>query len=94
MDKLELFNAIVKQARPASFDEIQAKTLDDTFADVGLDSLDTIMVCIYFAEVYGVSEEVAKTLEPKNVGECFDLYQAHATKHPQTVQEAIKNIAF
>jgi acyl carrier protein len=94
MDKLELFNAIVKQARPASFDEMKANSLDDTFADVGLDSLDTIMVCIYFAEVYGVSEEVAKELQPQTVGECFELYQAQATKHPQTLQEAIGNIAF
>jgi len=94
MDKLELFNAIVKQARPASFDEIKANSLEDTFADVGLDSLDTIMVCIYFAEVYGVPEEVAKELQPQNVGECFDLYKAHATKNPETIEEAIKNIAF
>jgi acyl carrier protein len=94
MDKLELFNAIVKQARPASFDEIKANSLEDTFADVGLDSLDTIMVCIYFAEVYGVSEEIAKELQPQNVGECFTLYQKHATKNPETIEQAIKNIAF
>ena len=94
MDKLELFNAIVKQAMPASFDEIKANSLEDTFADVGLDSLDTIMVCIYFAEVYGVSEEVAKELQPQNVGECFTLYQKHATKNPETIEQAIKNIAF
>lgn len=94
MDKLELFNALIKQARPASFDEIKANSLDDTFADIGLDSLDTIMVCIYFAEVYGVSEEIAKELQPQTVGECFTLYQKHATKNPETIEEAIKNIAF
>ena len=94
MDKLELFNAIVKQARPASTDEVKANSLEDTFADVGLDSLDVIMVCIYFAEVYGVPEEVAKELQPQNVRECFELYQAHATKNPETINEAIKNIAF
>jgi acyl carrier protein len=94
MDKLELFNAIVKHARPAGGDEIKANSLEDTFADVGLDSLDTIMVCIYFSEVYGVPEEIAKELQPQNVGECFTLFEAHATKNPETVQEAVKNIAF
>ena len=94
MDKLALFNAIVKHTRPASHEELTAKSLDDTFADVGLDSLDTIMVCIYFAEVYGVSEEVAKELQPQNVGECFELFGAHATKHPKSLEEAIDNIAF
>jgi acyl carrier protein len=94
MNKLELFNAVVKHARPASTDEVKANSLDDTFADIGLDSLDTIMVCIYFSEIYGVSEETAKELKPKNVGECFTLYQTHATKNPETIQEAIKNITF
>jgi acyl carrier protein len=94
MDKLELFNAVVKHTRPSSFDEIKANSLEDTFADVGLDSLDTIMVCIYFSEVYGVPEEIAKQLQPQNVGDCFTLYQAHATKNPETIQEAIKNIEF
>lgn len=94
MDKLELFNAIVKHARPASTDEVKAISLEDNFVDVGLDSLDVIMVFIYFAEVYGVSEEVAKELQPQNVGECFTLFEAHATKNPESVQEAIKNIMF
>ena len=94
MDKLELFNAIIKQARPASFDEIKATSFDQTFADIGLDSLDTIMVCIYLAEIYGVSEEVAKELQPQNVGECFTLFEEKATKHPKTIEEAIGNIAF
>lgn len=94
MDKLELFNNVVKQARPASFDEIKAVSLDETFKDIGLDSLDTIMILIYFAEIYGVPEEVAKELQPTNIGECFTLYEAKATKHPQTVEEAIKNITF
>jgi acyl carrier protein len=94
MDKLELFNAIVKQARPASTEEIKANSLDDTYADIGLDSLDTIMLLIYFAEVYGVPEEIAKELQPKTVGECFVLYEKHATKNPETIQEAIKNMSF
>lgn len=94
MDKLELFNVIVKHARPASTDEVRANSLDDNFADVGLDSLDVIMVLIYFAEVYGVPEEVAKELQPQNVGECFTLFEAHATRTPDSVQEAMKNIAF
>jgi len=94
MDKLELFNAIVKHTRPASFEEIKANSLEDNFADAGLDSLDVIMVFIYFAEVYGVPEEVAKELQPQNVRECVTLFEQHATKHPQTIAEAMKNIAF
>lgn len=94
MDKLELFNAIVRHTRPATTEDLTAKSLDDTFKDVGLDSLDVIMVCIYFAEVYGVPEDVAKELQPQNVGECFLLYEEKATKHPKTVKEAMGNIAF
>lgn len=94
MDKIELFNIIVKRTRPASSQDLTAKSLDDTFGDVGLDSLDVIMVCIYYAEVFGVPEEIAKELQPQNVNECFELFEAHATKHPKTVEEAVGNIAF
>lgn len=94
MDKLAVFNAIVKQARPASTDDVKATSLEDTFKDIGLDSLDTIMILIYFSDVFGVDEEVAKTLQPNTVGECFTLFEAHGTKKPQTEQEALKNITF
>lgn len=94
MDKLELFNRVVNFARPAGGEKTVAKSLDDSYADVGVDSLDIIMICIYFSEIYGVDEETAKTLQPQNPRECVELFEKHATKHPATIEEALANIAF
>lgn len=94
MDKLALFNAIVKEARPAAPEEVKATSLDQTFAEIGLDSLDAIMVCIYFSEVYSVEEELAKTLEPHTPRECFEMYEKHSQEVPQTIEDALKMIHF
>jgi acyl carrier protein len=95
MDKLELFNKVIDKARPASGGGVSAKSLEDNIVeDIGLDSLDIIMVSIYIAEIYGVPEEVAKELKPTTVGEFFELYEKHATHNPTTIKEAINNITF
>jgi acyl carrier protein len=95
MDKLELFNKVIDKARPASGGEVSAKSLDDNIVeDIGLDSLDIIMISIYIAEIYGVSEEIAKDLKPTTVSEFFELYEKHATHNPETIKEAIDNIKF
>ena len=94
MDKLELFNAVINKARPASNGEVKANSLDNNVSEIGVDSLDLIMISIYFSEIYGVSEETAKTLEPKTVREFFELYEANSTKNPQSIKEAIGNIEF
>lgn len=94
MDKLELFNETIKRARPVSGDEVKAKSLDQPINEIGIDSLDIIMISVYFSEIYGVTEEKAKELQPKTPGEFFELYEANATKHPKTIQEALDNIEF
>lgn len=94
MDKLQLFNETIKRARPVSGDEVQATSLDQPINEIGIDSLDIIMISVYFSEIYGVSEEKAKELQPTTPRQFFELYEANATKHPQTIEEALKNIVF
>ena len=94
MDKLELFNAVIKHARPASGDDIKATSLDQPINEIGIDSLDIIMISVYFSEIYGVSEEKAKELQPTTPGQFFEMYEALATKKPATIKEALENIEF
>jgi acyl carrier protein len=94
MDKLELFNETIKRARPISGNEVQATSLDEPINEIGIDSLDVIMISVYFSEIYGVTEEKAKELQPTTPGQFFELYEQHATKHPKTVKEALDNIEF
>jgi acyl carrier protein len=92
VDHLKLFNEIIKIATPLNSNKAEATSLDQLLADTGLDSLDLLMVGIYLAEVYGVSEEMAKQMQPKTVGDMIEYMKTHKTKEPASVEEAIKGI--
>jgi acyl carrier protein len=92
MDKLELFNEVLKLARPAAGDEVRAKSLDDKFYDIGVDSLDVTMIVSYMSEIYGFGNEEAMSFSPKTVGELFDCIEKVKTKDPQTIEEALSGV--
>jgi acyl carrier protein len=90
MDKLELFNALILVVTPVNSMEAKAKALSDPLRETGLDSLDLLMMSIYLSDIYGVSEEIAKTMQPLTVNDMFVFMEQHKTKEPPaTVQEAI-----
>ena len=102
-DKIEIMNHIIALARPVSSEELKITTLDIEMKDTGLDSLDFLMVGIYLGDVYGLSEEDLKNMQPKQpaegeepssftVRDIFKYVEAHATKHPTTVKEALESI--
>jgi acyl carrier protein len=90
MDKLKLFNEIIKVTKPFEDKIVEAKSLDEPITDIGVDSLDVIMIVIYFSSIYGVSEEIAKDFSFKTPSEMLVLFEKHATRHPQTIEEALK----
>ena len=83
---LELMRGIVKLARPVTADEVKFdQGLDTIIGETGLDSLDMIMVNVYLSELYGVSEEVAKTMDyeiVKTIRNMIDFMKANHTKEP------------
>ena len=90
MDKLELFNALIALVSPVNSNGAHAAALDESLGDTGLDSLDLLMMGIYLSDIYGVSEEDAKTMQPTTVQEMFDFMEQHKTKEPPaTVPEAL-----
>lgn len=101
--KIDLMNHVIKLARPVSADELKVTTLDTEMKDTGLDSLDFLMVGVYLGDVYGVSEEDLKGLQPKPPAEgeepksftlrdIFKYMEDHATKKPANLEEAIASI--
>ena len=69
-----------------------ATSLDQLLIETGLDSLDLLMVTIYLAEIYGVSEEIAKQVQAKTVSELINYMHFNRTKEPVSVEEAIEGI--
>lgn len=92
MDKIELFNRLAKVVRPAFSDYVPIESLDIPLADTGLDSMDALTFGIYLDDIYGVDSTVAQEWKFDTPKEMFDLYEAHATKHPQSVEEAMENV--
>ena len=102
-DKIELMNHIIKLARPVSADELKVSSLDAEMKDTGLDSLDFLMVGVFLGDVYGLSEEDLKGMQPKpptegeepkpyTIGDLFKYAEEHATKQPANLKEAIASI--
>ena len=92
MDYLHLFNEVIKVATPLNSNKATATSLDQLLIETGLDSLDLLMVTIYLAEIFGVSEEITKQVQAKTVGDLINYMHSNKTKEPASVEEAIKGI--
>jgi len=89
---IELFNAVAKVAKPMHTDYDLAKSLDDNFGDIDIDSLDCLLIVIYLCELFGVPEEIGKEFNPINIRELYNSIMEHKTKVPETIEAAIKEI--
>jgi hypothetical protein len=92
MNFIELFNAVARVAKPMSPDYNLAGSLDDKFQDIDVDSLDCMLIGMYLCDIYGISEEVSRDLNPTNMQEMYDLLMLHKTKEPTSIKEAIAEI--
>jgi acyl carrier protein len=87
MNFIEIFNYVAKVARPAHSTPSIAKAMEDTFQDIGLDSLDGLVMLMYFDELYGIADEVSKEWTPASVQEIYDLIMANKTKEPASMEK-------
>jgi len=91
MNFIELFNAIAKLARPAHSNPVFATSMEDAFADIGLDSLDGLVMLMYLCELYGIpDDDETKSWAPKTVQEVHDLIMSRKTREPASVEEALE----
>jgi len=90
---LELLKGVVALATPLNSNGVNITSLDTPIAETGLDSLDLLMVSIYLSDVYGVPEEIAKTMQPVTVRDMFEFMFEHKTKEPTSVEEALRDIS-
>lgn len=86
---VELFNRVVDLAKPAFAEESHASNLKNNLKDIGVDSLDTIMLSIYFGDIYGVEESVMKEMRVQTVGDLKIFLEGHATRKFETIEEAL-----
>ena len=92
MDFIELFNGVVKLAKPVTAEISFAKSLDDKIDDLGLDSLDTIMFSMYLGEIYGIDEDTMKAMEVQSINELQNFLESHKTRTPVNVDEELARV--
>lgn len=90
MDFLQLFNGVVSLVKPVSADKSHAKTMDDSLADLGLDSLDFLMLAVYFGEIYGIQEQAFKSAKFTTPKELQEFIDGSKTQDPKSVDEALE----
>jgi acyl carrier protein len=92
MDHVALFNELTKLIKVVGGEGAQATSEDDDISEVGLDSLDIVMLSMYLAELYGLDEEQAKNLPVNTVKDVFDYAESTGTKKPESVEAAIEAV--
>ena len=91
-DFLRLFNVCAVLSKTPSNPPVTSQSLDDVFPDLNIDSLDSLIVGMYLCDVFGVPEEIGKTMQPRTVGETKDFLLANATVESIVVDEVIENL--
>mgnify|MGYP003345806323 CR=1 FL=1 len=85
---------VSKVARPAHAHETAATSMEDKLQDIGIDSLDGLIMTMYLCELYGIPEDdETKEWHPTSVQEVYDYLMRRKTKEPASVEEARKEIA-
>jgi len=90
MNFIEIFNYVARIARPAHAKQSIAESMDDSFQDIGLDSLDGLVMLMYLTDIYGIDEATSKEWSPTSVKEIYDLLMSHKTKEPASMEEVIE----
>jgi acyl carrier protein len=92
MDHVALFNELVKVIKVVGGEGVQATSKDDNLTDIGLDSLDIVMLHMYVSELYGLDDEAAKNIPIDTVEAAFTYAEEHSTRKPESIEEAMRDV--
>jgi acyl carrier protein len=94
MNFIELFNMVAKVARSAHAKEVSATAMEETLQDIGIDSLDGLIILMYLTELYGVpDDDETKSFHPVTLQEVYDYLNRRKTREPESVEAAREAIA-
>ena len=92
MNFIDLLNGVIELAKPVSAEQSHAKSMEDQLADLNLDSLDTIMLAMYFGEIYGIDEDTMRNMEATTVADLLAYLEAHKTRTPTDVEAELARV--
>ncbi len=86
---LEVLTEVAKIAKPMHRNTIKIDDMTAPWAEFEVDSLDLIMIGIYMCDLWGVSEEVGKTMQVKNGSEMKAFLEQHG-QEPADIGAALE----
>lgn len=92
MDDINLFNRLARLARPAHTEYVPVTSLDIPWPETGLDSMDSLMMSIFYSDIYGVPESIVKEFTPQTPAEMIALMKEHKTQEPASIEEAMERV--
>lgn len=92
MDFLKLFNGVVTKAKPVTAPASFATSMQDQLADLNLDSLDYIMIAMYFGELYGIEEDIMREMSVMSVADLQEFLLQHKTCEPESADAGLEQI--
>lgn len=92
MDDINLFNRLARLARPAHTEYVPVTSLDIPWPETGLDSMDSLMMSIFYSDIYGVPESIVKEFTPQTPAEMIALMKEHKTQEPASIDEAMERV--
>jgi acyl carrier protein len=93
MNFIELFNMVAKVAKPVHMSFTPATSMEDVIAELGIDSLDGLVMMMYLCELYGIpDDDETKDWHPLTVQECYDMMMSRKSIEPESVEKAKEQI--
>lgn len=91
MDFLDVFNAVVRVAVSRRGDAPDATSYNDEPIDVGLDSLDMVMVVAVLTDAYKIPEDTRfDDLSRVTIGTLRDYVNTHKQQDPESIAQVLE----
>jgi len=91
MNFLDVFNAAAKAAVSRGDNAKDATSYDEEPVDLGIDSLDMIMVLAVLTDAYGIPNDLEfDNVNKFTVGTVRDYVNQHKTKDVQSIEEVME----
>jgi len=62
--------------------------MDTPFTETEIDSLDGLMIVMYFSIIYDIHDDLVKDFHPETPQQLFDFLEIHKTRNPVSIEEA------
>jgi acyl carrier protein len=89
-DFYRLFNAAASAAKPFGAQALPATQMTDRFEELGIDSLDGLIMGLYLCDAFAVPETEGKEMQPETVGDMRNFLVRYAQVAQVDIEKALE----